>query len=256
MTVNDVFRLDGKTAVVTGSSRGIGKAIAVALAQAGADIIAISTNARDTEKGIGVEVAAAGRRLLSVSADLSDRKAIYTAIDAIARTGLQPDILVNNAGTIRRSPAASHSDDDWDYVLALNLTAPFILARELGRQMVERKRGKIIFTASLLSFQGGVNVIGYTASKSAIAGVTKGLANEWASSGVNVNAIAPGYISTDNTQALRDDPVREPAIRSRIPAGSWGTPQQIAPAAVFLASSASDYVNGEILTVDGGWMSR
>jgi 2-dehydro-3-deoxy-D-gluconate 5-dehydrogenase len=252
----DLFRLDGKVAVVTGSSRGIGRAIAVAMAEAGADIIALSTKVSDPGNSLRNEVEAAGRRFLPVDADLSDRKAVYAAVDAIGKTGLQVDILVNNAGAIRRGPAASFSDEDWDHVIAVNLTAPFILAREIGKQMLECKHGKIIFTASLLSFQGGLNVVSYTASKSAIAGVTKALANEWAPHGVNVNAIAPGYISTDVTSALRADPAREASIRSRISAGVWGVPEQVAPAAVYLASPASDYVHGEILTVDGGWMAR
>ena len=256
MQSKDLFRLDGKVAVVTGSSRGIGRAVAAALAEAGADIVAVSTNAGDSCNTLRKDVEAAGRRFLPVDADLSDRKAVYAAVDAIGRSGLQVDVLVNNAGTIRRSPAIAFSDEDWDHVLAVNLTAPFILVREVGKQMLERKRGKIIFTASLLSFQGGLNVVSYTASKSAIAGVTKALSNEWAPHGVNVNAIAPGYISTDATSALRADPARETSIRSRISSGAWGLPEQVAPAAVYLASPASDYVHGEILTVDGGWMAR
>ena len=165
-------------------------------------------------------------------------------------------ILINNAGTIARAPAAEHSEEAWDRVLAVNLSAPFLLARLVGAAMVRRGRGKIVFTASMLSFQGGVNVASYTASKSAIAGLTKALANEWASSGVNVNAIAPGYIATDNTRALRDDPDRSRAILERIPAGRWGEPADLAGAVVFLASPASDYVHGTVLTVDGGWLGR
>jgi 2-deoxy-D-gluconate 3-dehydrogenase len=166
------------------------------------------------------------------------------------------DILVNNAGMIIRKPAAEHSDEDWDQVLEVNLSSPFILARELGRQMVERRSGKIIFTASLLSFQGGITVPGYTASKSAIAGLTRALANEWARHGVNVNAIAPGYMETDNTEAIRHDPVRSRAILERIPAGRWGSADDIAGAAIFLASDSADYMHGTVLTVDGGWMGR
>jgi 2-deoxy-D-gluconate 3-dehydrogenase len=253
---DQLFRLDGRTAVVTGSSRGIGRAIAVAMARAGADVVALSTHATDPASTLGDEVRAAGRRFVPIDADLSDREAVYRALDAIRATGVDVDILVNNAGTIRRSPAAAYPDADWDHLIAVNLTSPFILARELGRLMLERRRGKIVFTASLLSFQGGVNVIAYAASKSGIAGVIRGLANEWAGSGVNVNAIAPGYIRTDVTSALQADPSRDGAIRARIPAGDWGVPDQIAPAAVFLASPASDYLHGEILTVDGGWMAR
>jgi 2-deoxy-D-gluconate 3-dehydrogenase len=166
------------------------------------------------------------------------------------------DILVNNAGMISRHPAAEHGDEQWDRVLEVNLSSPFILARELGKQMVERQSGKIIFTASLLSFQGGITVPSYTASKSAIAGLTRALANEWANQGVNVNAIAPGYMETDNTEALRHDPVRSRAILERIPAGRWGTAKDIAGAAVFLASASADYIHGTVLTVDGGWMGR
>ncbi len=256
MSSTSPFRLDGKTAVVTGSSRGIGRAIAVAMAEAGADIVSLSTHATAAGNPLADAVEAAGRRFFPVDADLSNRDAVYAAVEAIRGVGVPIDILVNNAGTIRRSPAAQFSDEDWDHVVAVNLTAPFILARELGRAMIERKSGKIIFTASLLSFQGGVNVVSYAASKSGIAGVTRALANEWAPLGVNVNAIAPGYIRTDVTSALQADPVREASIRSRISAGDWGLPDQVAPAAVFLASSAADYVHGEILTVDGGWMAR
>ena len=169
---------------------------------------------------------------------------------------MKPDILVNNAGTIRRRPAAEHEDDLWDVVMEVNLRAQFVLSREIGRGMVERGSGKIIFIASLLTFQGGINVPGYSASKGGIGQLTKALANEWAARGVNVNAIAPGYIETDNTQALQNDPDRYKAILERIPAGRWGTPADFAGPAVFLASSASDYVNGEILMVDGGWMGR
>lgn len=256
MSSQPLFRLDGKTAVVTGASRGIGRAIAMAMAEAGADVIALSTHATDPDNTLGADVHAAGREFVPIDADLSSRDAVYAAVDAIRATGRNVDILVNNAGTIRRSPATAYPDSDWDHVLAVNLTAPFILSRELAKPMLERRSGKIIFTASLLSFQGGLNVIAYAASKSGIAGVTRGLANEWASSGVNVNAIAPGYIRTDVTSALQQDPVRETSIRSRISAGDWGVPDQVAPAAVFLASRAADYVHGEILTVDGGWMAR
>ncbi|HEX8630279.1 MAG TPA: SDR family oxidoreductase, partial [Catenuloplanes sp.] len=187
--------------------------------------------------------------------DVADRAAVAALADRLNAAG-PIDILVNNAGTIRRAPAAEHSDGDWDHVLTVNLTSQFVLAREVGRRMVERGAGKIIFTASLLSFQGGITVPGYTAAKSGIAGLTRALANEWAAHGVNVNAIAPGYIATDNTQALRDDDQRSRSILERIPAGRWGRAEDLAGAAVFLASPASDYVNGAIIPVDGGWLGR
>ncbi len=256
MTTADPFRLDGKVAVITGASRGIGKAIAVAMAKAGADIIGVSTNPSTGPGSVGEEVEAAGRRYTQVAADLSRRSSVYDAVGAIQSLERPVDILVNNAGAIRRNAATVHSDEDWDHILSINLTAPFLLAREFGRGMVERGGGKIIFTASLLSFQGGLNVVSYAASKGGVALLTKALANEWAASGVNVNAIAPGYIRTDVNAALRQDPDREGAIRARIPAGDWGMPDHVAPAAVYLASAAADYVHGEILTIDGGWMGR
>jgi 2-deoxy-D-gluconate 3-dehydrogenase len=191
-----------------------------------------------------------------MTADLSRRDAVRELINRVRRLEHPVDILVNNAGAIHRAPAAVHSLEAWDELLEVNLSAPFMLARALGGDMAARGSGKIIFTASLLSFQGGINVAAYTASKHAIAGVTKALANEWAPAGVNVNAIAPGYVATDNTQALRDDPVRSRAILERIPAGRWGRPEDIGGAAVFLASPASDYVNGTVLAVDGGWLGR
>jgi 2-dehydro-3-deoxy-D-gluconate 5-dehydrogenase len=175
---------------------------------------------------------------------------------AVAADGHQVDILVNNAGTIARAPALSHTDEQWERVIRTNLTSQFVLARELGRSMVDRGYGKIIFTASMLSFQGGINVVSYTAAKSGLAGIVRALANEWAARGVNVNAIAPGYFATDNTQPLRDDPERSAAILERIPAGRWGEPEDVAGATVFLASSASDYVHGIVLPVDGGWLGR
>lgn len=249
-----LFSLEGRVALVTGASRGIGAAIAAALAQAGADIVAVSSRMPEGPSEVRDAVEGAGRRFRPLACDFADR-------DAVARLAAElradaPDILVNNAGTIRRAPAAEHSDDDFDHVLDVNLRSPFTLAREVGAAMLARGSGKIIFTASMLSFQGGVNVPGYTASKSAIAGITRALANEWAGRGVNVNAIAPGYIATDNTSALRADPVRDEAILSRIPAGRWGTPADLAGAAIFLASSASDYVDGAVLPVDGGWLAR
>ncbi|MFY1651172.1 SDR family oxidoreductase [Solwaraspora sp. WMMB762] len=249
------FDLTGRTAVVTGARRGIGLAMAEALARAGADIVGVS--ARLEARGSEVErrVRATGRRFTALRADLADRAAVRQLADDLTAAG-PPDILVNNGGTIARAPAVEHPDEIWDHVIEVNLTSQFVLSREIGRKMVARGYGKIIFTASLLSFQGGLNVAGYAASKSGLAGLTRALANEWAPHGVNVNAIAPGYIATDNTRALRDDPDRNQAILTRIPAGRWGRADDIGGATVFLASSASDYVNGIVLPVDGGWLGR
>ncbi len=255
MTINKRFDLSGKTALVTGCSRGIGEAMAIALAEAGADIIGVSGT---LEPGSAAEVAVknAGRQFSTYSVDVGNRSSLYRFIEEVNEAHPQIDILVNNAGTILRTPAAEHSDNAWDKVLDINLNASFILARELGKKMLKRQSGKIIFTCSLLSFQGGINVPGYTASKSAVAGLVKALANEWASKGVNVNGIAPGYIATKNTEALRNDEQRNWTILERIPAGRWGVPEDFCGPVVFLASPASDYVHGEILTVDGGWMGR
>jgi len=250
------FDLTGKLAVVTGANRGIGLAMATALAQAGADIIAVSATVPDHGSAVQAAVEEAGRTFTALRADFADRRAVADLGDTLATWSRPIDILINNAGTIARAPAASHPNEDWDRVLEVNLSSQFILTRAIGAQMVKRGSGKIIFTASLLSFQGGINVVGYTAAKSAIAGVTKALANEWASHGVNVNAIAPGYIATDNTAALRSDPERNAAIESRIPAGRWGQPSDLGGAAVFLSSPAADYVHGTILAVDGGWLGR
>jgi 2-deoxy-D-gluconate 3-dehydrogenase len=250
------FSLEGRLAVVTGARRGIGLAIADALAAAGADIVAVSAEIERDAGAARERIEAHGRRPWTFGADLADRDACAELLARLRELGRPIDILVNNAGTIHRAPAADHPDEAWDRVLEINLSAPFRLARALGADMARRGQGKIVFTASLLSFQGGITVPGYTASKHAIAGVTKALANEWAAHGVNVNAIAPGYIATDNTQALLDDPVRSHAILERIPAGRWGRPEDLAGAAVFLASPASDYVNGTVLVVDGGWMAR
>jgi 2-dehydro-3-deoxy-D-gluconate 5-dehydrogenase len=249
------FSLDGRLAVVTGARRGIGLAIADALAAAGADVIGVSAGQEDGGD-VRDRVEAHGRRFRGFAADLGDRAAVGELVERLDALDRPVDILVNNAGTIHRAPAAHHPDEAWDRVLAVNLTGPFLLARELGAGMVGRGHGKVIFTASLLSFQGGITVPGYTASKHGVAGLVKALANEWAPHGVNVNGIAPGYIATDNTQALRDDPERYGAILERIPAGRWGRPGDVGGAAVFLASSASDYVHGAIVPVDGGWLAR
>jgi 2-deoxy-D-gluconate 3-dehydrogenase len=248
------FDLSGQLAVVTGCRRGIGLAMTVALARAGADIIGVSASLEPRGSEAEQRVTAEGRTFTAHPTDLADPAAVAALAGDLAHR--EVDILVNNAGTIRRAPAAEHADEDWDHVLAVDLSAPFRLAREVGRGMVARGRGKIIFTASMLSFQGGLNVVSYTAAKSGIAGLTRALANEWAPHGVNVNAIAPGYIQTDNTQALQDDPDRSASIVGRIPAGRWGRPDDLAGATVFLASAAADYVHGTILAVDGGWLGR
>jgi 2-deoxy-D-gluconate 3-dehydrogenase len=247
------FDLTGRTALVTGCRRGIGRGIAVALAEAGADIIGVSSHL-GTDSEVELEVVGAGGRFTPIQADLSQRSQVYAVVEQVA--GREIDILVANAGSNRRHPAADYLDQDWDYLLELNLSSQFILAREIGKQMLARGRGKVIFTASLLTFQGGITVPAYAASKGGIGSLIKALSNEWAGRGVQVNGLAPGYIATDNTQALQDDPIRNREILSRIPAGRWGTPDDLAGPAVFLASPASDYVSGEILVADGGWMGR
>jgi 2-deoxy-D-gluconate 3-dehydrogenase len=250
------FDLTGKVALITGAKRGIGYGIATALAEAGADIIGVSASLEASGSEVEKAVTAAGRKFYGYTCDMGSREALYAFIAEINARFSAIDILVNNAGTILRKPAAEHPDEYWDEVLHINLDAPFILTREIGKQMITRGSGKIIFTASLLTFQGGINVPGYAASKGAVGSLVKAFANEWAGKGVNVNAIAPGYIATDNTAALRADEERSSAILSRIPAGRWGTPADFQGPAVFLASAASDYVHGTILTVDGGWMGR
>ncbi|WP_442489500.1 SDR family NAD(P)-dependent oxidoreductase [Halomonas litopenaei] len=254
MAVLTTFALDGKTALVTGARRGIGAAMALGLAEAGADIIAVSTSMTADGGDLGERVRALGRDCTGIACDLSDRSALMAMVEQLADRPI--DILVNNAGTIERAPATEHTDALWDRVIDVNLSAPFVLTREIGRQMVARGSGKVIFTASLLSFQGGITVPGYAASKGGIAQLAKAFANEWAAHGVNVNAIAPGYIATDNTQALRDDPERSRDILARIPAGRWGDADDFKGPVVFLASSASDYMHGSVMTVDGGWMGR
>lgn len=256
MKASSLFDLSGKIALVTGCRRGIGRGMAVALASAGADIIGVSASLEESGSDIEKAVLDYGQKFTGYRCDFGQRKSLYGFLDQLNDNNDIPDILVNNAGTIRREPAAHHPDDWWDEVLEVNLTAQFILSREIGKKMVEKGSGKIIFTASLLTFQGGINVPGYSASKGGVGQLTKALANEWAGKGVNVNAIAPGYIETDNTMALRNDNDRYNAILERIPARRWGKPEDFAGPVVFLASSASNYVNGEILTVDGGWMGR
>jgi len=256
MKVFDLFNLDGKTALVTGCRRGIGQAMAAALADAGADVIGVSAQLEQRDSEIGQEIAALGRSFRPYRCDFADRRAVYQCIERVKAECPPIDILVNNAGTMLRKPAAEHPDEYWDRVIEINLNAQFILAREFGKDMIARGHGKIIFTASLLTFQGGITVPGYAASKGGVGQLTMALANEWAQHGVNVNAIAPGYIATDNTAALRADAQRGPLILARIPAGRWGEPADFKGAVVFLASAASDYMHGTILTVDGGWMGR
>lgn len=251
----DLFNLEGKTALVTGCKRGIGFAMAEALAEAGADIIGVSAS---LEKGSEIEKAVRkqNRNFKAYQCDFSSRKDLYSFIEKVKSENSQIDILVNNAGTIMRKPAAEHPDEFWDKVIEVNQNAQFILTREIGKEMIAKGSGKVIFTASLLTFQGGITVPGYAASKGAIGQLTKAFSNEWASKGVQVNAIAPGYIATDNTQALRNDQKRSESILARIPAGRWGEPMDFKGPVIFLASAASNYMSGEILVVDGGWMGR
>ena len=254
--MKNTFDLTGKIALVTGCKRGIGMAMALGLAEAGADIIGVSANLELSGSQVSKAVEALGRKFKAYQADFSNRDSLYAFIKQLKADYPRIDILVNNAGTILRNPAAEHSDEFWDEVLEVNLSSQFILSREIGSRMIAEGSGKIIFTASLLSFQGGINVPGYAASKGGIARLTMALANEWAGKGVNVNAIAPGYISTDNTTALREDKERSASILGRIRAGRWGEPEDFKGPVVFLASDASNYVHGTILTVDGGWMGR
>lgn len=252
----DRFRLNGKTALVTGARRGIGKALAMGLAQAGADIVATSASMEAEGGDLAEAVEALGRKFRAYACDLGNRADVYAFIEKVKRDCAPIDILINNGGAILRKPAADHPDEYWDKIIEIDLNAQWVLAREFGRDMLARGSGKIVFTASLLSFQGGITVPSYAAAKGGVAQLTKALANEWASRNVQVNAIAPGYIATDVTTSLRNDPVRNPAILARIPAGRWGDPEDLAGAVVYLASPASDYVSGTVLTVDGGWMGR
>src|ERR1051325_6635237 len=255
MSILNQFELNGKTALVTGSNTGLGQAMAIALAEAGADIVGASNveaiKGGDTEKAI----TALGKKFSGYVVDISNREQLYRFIHEV-KANHSIDILINNAGMILRKPVAEHPDDWWDKVISVNLDAQFLITREFGKEMLQRGAGKIVFTCSLLSFQGGINVPGYTASKSAAAGLVKAFANEWGSKGVNVNGIAPGYIATNNTTALREDPERSKAILDRIPAGRWGEPRDFKGPVVFLCSEAGAYINGHVMVVDGGWMAR
>lgn len=250
------FRVDNKLALVTGSSRGIGLAVATALAESGADIIGVSSKLEASGSDLEKAIIKAGKKFYAYQCDLSNRDSVYSFLKKAKADHPRIDILINNAGNILRKPVAEHPDEYWDTIININLNSQFILTREIGKRMVEQGSGKIVFTCSLLSFQGGITVPGYAASKGAVASLLKAFANEWAKSGVNVNGVAPGYIATDNTAQLREDKERNAAILSRIPANRWGTPEDIAGAFVFLSSPASDYINGSIITVDGGWMGR
>jgi 2-dehydro-3-deoxy-D-gluconate 5-dehydrogenase len=250
------FRVDNQIALVTGCSSGIGMAIAIELARSGADIIGVSSTLPATGSEVAKAVEARGKKFFAYAADFSDRTSLYAFIKKVKTDHPRIDILINNAGYIMRKPAAEHPDGYWDRIIDINLNAQFILTREIGKSMLEQRFGKIVFTCSLLSFQGGIHVPGYAASKGAISSLLKAFANEWAAHGITVNGVAPGYIVTDNTTQLRSDPDRSDAILSRIPAGRWGETADLTGAYVFLSSPASDYVNGTILTVDGGWMGR
>jgi len=256
VNVLDSFRLYGRVALVTGASRGLGAGMALALSTAGADVVLHSTKEPASATAAAI-AGSSGRQTAFVTGDLSDPAAADRIVsDALSALG-RVDILVNNAGIIRRRAAAEHTDEDWDDVISVNLSSVFRLCRAAGRHMIEqRSGGKIVNIASMLSFQGGITVPGYAASKGGLVQLTKALANEWASSGINVNAIAPGYMETDNTSALRADQTRFREITARIPAGRWGTPQDLGGAVVFLASRASDYIHGHVLAVDGGWLAR
>lgn len=256
MSVLNSFNIEGNVALVTGCKRGIGKAMAVALAEAGADIIGVSHSLELSGSDVEKEVTALGRKFHAYQCDFSNRESLRAFCSEV--TGAFPaiDILVNNAGTILRAPAAEHSDEYWDNVIEVNLNAQFVITREIGKTMIARGKGKVIFTASLLTFQGGITVPGYAASKGGIGQLVMAFSNEWAKSGVCVNAIAPGYIATDNTTDLRNDSERSAQILGRIPAGRWGEPEDFKGPVVFLASPASDYMTGHTMVVDGGWMGR
>jgi 2-dehydro-3-deoxy-D-gluconate 5-dehydrogenase len=249
----NMFDLTGASAIVTGASTGLGAAMSLALSAAGAEVLLVDR--REQNETVG-HLRSIGKTAHTFQADLSDPKAPQQIVDAALKEFGKVDILVNNAGIIRRTPALEFSEQDWDEVMDINARAVFFLSQAAGRDMVKRKRGKIVNVASLLSFQGGVTVPSYSASKGAVAQITKALANEWASMGINVNAIAPGYMVTNNTEQLRANETRYRQITERIPAGRWGEPEDLGGVVVFLASKASDYVNGHVLLVDGGWMAR
>jgi len=256
MNVLDSFRLDGKVALVTGANRGLGQAMAVALAEAGADVAGLSRSGEAPETT--QQIQSVGRRCLNLAADLGAATAqdLTDIVNGVVQEFGRIDILVNNAGIIRRAPALEYGEGDWDAVMQVNLKSAFFLAQAAARVMVSQKKGKIINVASVLSYQGGILVPSYTAAKHGLMGLTHALANEWASLGINVNAIVPGYMETDNTAALRADENRSAAILARIPAGRWGCPDDLKGVAVFLASAASDYMHGAAITVDGGWLGR
>ncbi|MCF6193258.1 MAG: 2-dehydro-3-deoxy-D-gluconate 5-dehydrogenase KduD [Kangiellaceae bacterium] len=250
-----LFSLVGKTALVTGASRGLGQALAIGLAENGANIICSSSSAGGTAETCS-RIESLGQKATEIAADLSDSESVVHLANQAIQDNSSIDILINAGGTIARAPAVDFSFDDWQKVINVNLNATFLLCQKIGSQMIANGNGKIINIASMLSYTGGITVPAYTASKHAVVGVTQALANEWASQNIQVNAIAPGYFKTDNTQALLDDPIRNAEIEKRIPDGNWGVPEQLVGAAVFLASPASDYVNGHVLAVDGGWLAR
>ncbi len=256
MSILDQFKLNGRIALVTGCKHGIGKSITVALAEAGADIIGVSLTLEESGSEIEQELRALGQEFKGYQCDLGDRQSLYNFISRVKADNPVIDILFSNAGTVIRKAAIEHQDDSWDRIIEVNLTSHFILSREIGKDMVARKSGKIIFTASMMTFSGGIMIPSYTASKGGIGQLTKALANEWAGHGVNVNAIAPGYIDTRLPKALKNDPVRNKSILDRIPAGRWGVPGDLKGVAVFLASPASDYLHGSIVNVDGGFLAR
>ncbi len=255
MSILNQFLLEGKTALITGASRGLGQGMAVALAEAGAHVICSSSSENGCAETVSL-IESKGGKASQVAADLSNRNEVEKFIKRVYSISETIDILVNNAGTITRHPATEYPLEEWDMVLQVNLSSVFQMCQAFGKEMIKRGNGKIINVASLLSYSGGITVPAYTSSKHGIAGLTKALANEWAKDGVQVNAIAPGYFKTDNTQALQDNPERNKQITERIPSGKWGNPSDLGGAVVFLASQASNYVNGHVLTVDGGWMSR
>ena len=256
MSILDQFKLNDRIALVTGCKHGIGKSITVALAEAGADIIGVSLTLEESGSEMEQELRALGQKFKGYQCDLGDRQSLYNFISRVKADNPVIDILFSNAGTTIRKAAIEHQDDSWDRIIEVNLTSHFILSREIGKDMVARKSGKIIFTASMMTFSGGITIPSYTASKGGIGQLTKALANEWAGHGVNVNAIAPGYIDTRLPKALKNDPVRNKSILDRIPAGRWGVPDDLKGVAVFLASPASDYLHGSIVNVDGGFLAR